>query len=201
MSELRTISLRWLLRVGVPAVIGVSRVASQGVPQRNSDCAATADRVAHEFSGELDAGQPFEQQVDRFVVRLTPDTASGVSVPIGWTLGIYERFRDSDLSRYTLPFRGPNDRHIFGWHFRNDDNTGPPPGAWNWREFVFSPEVDWRIVVDSDDAEAALAAVAKITAFGRGTLEILDWRLTPPDRGHMPSLLWLKFRGCLTWPR
>ena len=178
--------------------------AASVTQQSPTSCVASNDRVAYPTSGELKAGDRFEKQVDRFVLRLTPTRFADAEIPVGWDIGVFEPGKSEDLSQFTLPLRGPNDRALYAWHFRNEDNSGPNEGSVNapqdHREFIFSPEVGRTIVYENDTAKM-LANVARIGAFGRGTLDILDLQLTEPDRGKVPSLLRLTFTACLTWPR
>jgi len=122
---------------------------------------------------------------------------------MGWDIGVFEEEGDEDLSAFTPPFQGINARHLYAWHFRNEDNTGPNEGSVNapqrHRQFIFSPEIG-RTVYWEEDVTRMLAVVAKVEAFGQGTVDILDFHLTPPDRGKSPGFLWLKFAACLTWP-
>ena len=92
------------------------------------------------FAGVVRADQRFQHQFgDRFVLALEP-------IECGWILAIYETSRSEDLAQLTPPFHFvPNPTEIEGWHFRNQDNTGPNDGGVNApqqeREFIFSPEV------------------------------------------------------------
>ena len=185
------------------AIVPVPQSASL-TGQSPTPCAASKDRVAYQISGDLKAGERFEKRVDRFVMRLTPIRFSGVDIPIGWDIGVYEPGRNEDLSQFTLPLSGPNDRMIYAWHFRNSDNTGPNEGSvnapQNHREFTFSPEVG-RTILYEEPAAKMLANVARIGMFGEGTLDVLDLQLTKPERDKTPSILRLKFATCLTWAR
>lgn len=167
------------------------------------ECATSADRVAELISGEVKAGERFERRFNSFLFRLTPATFAGVEIPVGWDIGIFDTDRSEDLSRFTLPLRGPNARNIYAWHFRNEDNTGPNTGTVNapqrHRAFMFSPEVG-RSIRDEEEAGKRWANYARIEAFGQGAFDILDFALTEPKPGAVPSFLWLKFTACLTWP-
>jgi hypothetical protein len=127
-------------------------------------------------------------------------------VPIeeGWFLQVTVRGREEeDLSRLTPPWHGvPNPRMIEGWHFRNEDNTGPNDGSVNapgeLREFVFSPDVGRSI--EYNGSSTSSEDVAKVQSFGRGWLHLDQFRLTPMRKGERASFEWLEFSACLTWP-
>jgi len=186
------------------ALLLLPRLSARGLSQTTTPCVSSAERVAYPILGEVKAEERFEKTVDRFVFRLTPmPGAADEKIPMGWDIGVLEEGRDEDLSAFTPPFQGINARHLYAWHFRNEDNTGPNEGSVNapqrHREFIFSPEIG-RTVQWEEDSAKMRAAVARVRAFGQGTLDILDFRLTPPDRGKSPGFLWLKFAACLTWP-
>jgi hypothetical protein len=186
------------------ALLLLPRLSARGPLQTTTPCVSSSQRVAYSISGEVKAGERFEKTVDRFVFRLTPMPGTvDEETPMGWDIGVFQEGRDEDLSAFTPPFQGINARHLYAWHFRNEDNTGPNEGSVNapqrHREFIFSPEIG-RTVQWEKDASKMLAAVARVKAFGQGSLDILDFRLTPPDRGKSPGFLWLKFAACLTWP-
>jgi hypothetical protein len=88
---------------------------------------------------------------------------------------------------------GPNATSIEGWHFRNEDNTGPNTGELNFpqheREFIFSPEAPQLIgkEIVGEDTE-------RIRAFGRGILSIERLKLSPAIRGGTANILEMDFR-------
>jgi len=102
-------------------------------------CGRKPARQQITFTGALKAGEHFQHPFGgRFNFELHPDD-------YGWSIAVYEQGRRDTLSRLTLPLHGPNPTHIAGWHFRNEENTGPNDGSLNVpqavREFIFSPEV------------------------------------------------------------
>lgn len=166
----------FLLLLAVPVLSGQRGVQSRRAKGRaaltaQDACTPQPGRIARRISGEVSGGRAFEASAGRFVFRLTPERpAHGPSM--GWDIGVFEPSRDEDLSRFTLPLRGPNARHLYAWHFRNADNSAANDGSTNapgvHREFIFSPEVGRTIDYD-EDAEKMLANVDRIEAFGRGT--------------------------------
>jgi hypothetical protein len=163
-------------------------------------CRAEHGRVAVEIRGEVHADSTFERATPdgRFIVVLEPHE-------FGWVLRIHQPGRpDDDLSRLTPPWHFvPNPREIEGWHLRNADNTGPNEGSVNapgeWREFIFSPEVGRTI--EYNGSNTTEEDVAKVEAYGRGTLAILDYELSPPEPGERARFERMKFTICLTWPK
>jgi len=163
-------------------------------------CRAEHGRSAAEVRGEVRADSTFVRATSdgRFIVVLEP-------VEEGWWLRIHEPGRpDDDLSGLTPPWHFvPNPRDIEGWHFRNADNTGPNDGSVNApgkeRDFIFSPEVGRTIEYNGSNTTAE--DVAKVEAYGKGTLTILDYQLTPPQRGERAHFERMKFAVCLTWPK
>jgi hypothetical protein len=161
-------------------------------------CAPEPGRRAEQVRGEVIKGRPFSKSTRAgWILKLVP-------VEEGWFLEITIKERDSeDLSRLTPPWHFvPNAREIEGWHFRNQDNTGPNDGSVNapqeLREFIFSPQVGRGIEYNGSGTTSE--DVAKVQSFGRGWLHLDEFRLTPPRRGERASFEWLKFSACLTWP-
>ncbi|MEQ8651678.1 MAG: hypothetical protein RIC87_04375 [Kiloniellales bacterium] len=109
----------------------------------------------------------------------------------GWSIRLYENDNIDqalDLTALTPPLGGvPNPRDIFGWHFRNADNTGPNLGDVNapqaLRAFVIAPTME-----AGPDS-------------GIGWLKILDFGLAGLEPGGRARMNYLKFDACLTWPR
>jgi hypothetical protein len=101
----------------------------------------------------------------------------------------------------TPPLRGaPNPRDIFGWHFRNQDNTSPNTGEVNapqeMRAFVISPGLQGTAGLRPSDVVQAAGPEN-----GIGWLNILDYGLANPVPGRPARMNYLKFDACLSWPR
>jgi hypothetical protein len=165
--------------------------------------AGESERRQASFTGEAEAGETFEQPFGpdlRF--RLEPSDA-------GWTVTIRQGGRDEDLSRLTPPLHGPpNPRDIEGRHFRNADNTGPnEPGEKNvnapgdLREFIFSPEVGRTIDGPGASRSVEPRDIEAVRAFGRGTLRILDYRLSRLGPGQQAAMAWMRFEVELSWAK
>lgn len=159
-------------------------------------CAPEAGRSLARIEGKVIAGQTFEATLGEFIFRLTP-------TPEGWLIGVFEKNGSEDLSRLTPPWHGlPNPREVEGWQFRNADNTGPNEGSVNApgeiRDFIFSPEVGKTIEYRGSATSAE--DVTRVSAFGRGRLEIIDYGLSEPLAGERARFLWIRFSVCLSWP-
>jgi len=161
-------------------------------------CTPAPGRMAERVEGEVLRGEGFSKATPSgWILKLVP-------VQKGWFLEIAMKGRETeDLSRLTPPWHFvPNAREIEGWHFRNEDNTGPNEGSVNapqeLRGFIFSPQVGRGI--EYNGSATSSEDVTKVQAFGRGWLHLDEFRLTPPRRGERASFERIKFSACLTWP-
>ena len=107
----------------------------------NAGAGPGAARDTVRFSGAVRRGSTFRHAMSAGLeFRLSP--IAGVSNG-AWEIGVWPR--DSVPIDYaavvTPPYRGVNARDIEGWHFRNQDNTGPNQGGVNApqreRDFFF----------------------------------------------------------------
>lgn len=127
----------------------------------------------------------------------------------GWSLRIYDKEPDLggvDLTSITPPFSGssPNTRDVFGWHFRNRANTATNTGDVNapqhFRPFAFSTSLigtgGFKPGTNSDEP-----GFLQPDAEGRGWLKILDFGLADLEEGQQARMNYLKFEGCITWPK
>jgi len=122
----------------------------------------------------------------------------------GWSIRLYEGepVGDAvDLTTLTPPLRGaPNPRDIFGWHFRNKDNTAPNNGEVNapqeMRAFVISPGLQGTAGLRPSDGLQGAGPED-----GIGWLRIIDFGLANPVPGRAARMNYLKFDACLSWPR
>ena len=184
-----------MLRTLVLALMALGLAGRQGSAP---DCRAAGGRRAERLRGAVKRGEPFERLIAaRWILRLRPD-------PEGWFLEIsLEGREEEDLSRLTPPWHFvPNPREIEGWHFRNEENTGPNEGSVNapqeLREFIFSPAVGQGI--EYNGSGTLPGDVEKVQAYGRGWLFIEKYTLTPPARGKRAAFETMTFSACLTWP-
>jgi len=112
-----------LVLAGLFAIVNLS--SSAAAPH------AAAARDTLRFSGAVHRGETWRHALGSGLeFPLTP--MAGVSQG-AWDIGIWPR--DSVPIDYacvvTPPFRSTNARDIEGWHFRNQDNTGPNTGDVN----------------------------------------------------------------------
>jgi hypothetical protein len=163
-------------------------------------CQAESGRRAEQLSGEVARGATYARDAaGGWILKLSPTEH-------GWLVQVNAKDRgDEDLARLTPPFHFvPNPRSLDGWHFRNEDNTGPNDGSVNapqeLREFIFSPRVGRDIQGDAATTGPTGAEVAAVQAFGRGWLYIDSYRLSPPRAGGRATFESLRFSACLTWP-
>jgi hypothetical protein len=156
------------------------------------------DPATINFTGSLKAGQRFERPFGgRFTFTLEP-------IQYGWEISVHEKGRKDDLAGLTLPLHGPNPTDIEGWHFRNDDNTGPSTMnssvfSQDDREFIFSPEVGKTINAPESTNDISEDDIDRIEAFGQGELRITRLKLSPPLPGHTANIRQMDFNCQLTW--
>ncbi len=143
----------------------------------------------HEFVRELPNGWQFKLN----------------RVEHGWEIRLFDKdpaLGAVDLSQITPPLRGgvPNARQVFGWHFRNADNTGPNEGDVNapqhLRLFLFDPALSGTGGLKLSDGELNVD-----DAPGRGWLQVHELGLTDLLQDRRARANYLKFTACLTWPR
>ncbi|MGD9535656.1 MAG: hypothetical protein AB7P52_03440 [Alphaproteobacteria bacterium] len=149
------------------------------------------------FYGEAAGKNAYQWPVNPFwTLQLVP-------AEHGWDLGLIAR-DGIDLSQVTPPFRlAPNPRQLYGWHFRNQDNTGPNDGSVNapqaLRLFVFSPALEgtggFKPSADTLDQDVVSQAE------GRGWLKVLDYGLADLAPGQQARMVYLAFEACLSWPK
>ena len=156
------------------------------------------DPATIRFNGSLKAGERFERSFGgRFVFSLEP-------IDSGWEIRVSERGRTENIARLTPPFHFvPNSRYIEGWHFRNEDNTGPNNGCVNApqeeREFIFSPEVGETIGGPQARYSVSPGEVDRVEAFGRGDMGITHLKLSPLIENEKARILAMEFQCKIVW--
>jgi hypothetical protein len=111
------------------------------------------------FTDRVIRGQTFEKEIsDDLLFRLVPTEYTSIGID-GWQINIINKsYPDHELaSAATPPFRGQQVLDIVGWHFRNEDNSGPfvsgldgyhqPQEVRNFY-FVFTEE-DYKIAMEA----------------------------------------------------
>ncbi len=140
-------------------------------------CPAEPDRAAVSFVAEVAGSHGFERRL------ASGWTFALVSADKGWDLRLFDG-EGRDLTAGTPPLRGPNARELYGWHFRNADNSGPNDGSVN------APQGLRVFAIEPADGAAP----------GRGSLEMLDYGLADLEPGQQARLVYLLFELCLDWP-
>lgn len=165
-----------------PAILVLVLVLAAALPAR-ADCVAEPGRVAVRLAGSLADGDEFRRRIGAgWMFALTPGGE-------GWDLRLWARDGNTDMTRITPPAHGPNARQIYGWHFRNADDTGPNTGDVNapqhLRTFLFEPRPGEAPVPEAE---------------GVGVLEITGMALETPAGADRARMTALEFTACLTWP-
>lgn len=141
----------------------------------------SSERRSARVVGEVMGSHPFRAMIsDGLFFLLEPGRH-------GWDLAILDA-RERDVSAMTPPLRfAPNPRQIYGWHFRNADNSGPNDGSVN------APQGTRLFIFESAPGEDP--------PDGRGLLTIQDYGLSDLSTGQKARMSYLKFDVCLTWPK
>ncbi len=176
------------------AAVVLFAISCLAVRAEELTCDATPGRSAARLGGEIaGAHQAYLPFGPGYALALLP-------APHGWDLRVLDK-AGTDLSQLTPPLHGPNPRDIYGWHFRNADNTAPNDGSVNapqdLRLFVFSPGFSGTAGI-KPSGEITPGDVAD--SEGRGWLKILDFGLSDLDPGQKARMTYVKFIACLTWP-
>lgn len=162
-------------------------------------CDSTAERTAFLFSGEISGQHAYAELLPTgWLFMLEP-------APFGWDIRVYSNLPGDapgvDMAAVTPPFHAPNPRELYGWHFRNADNTGPNMGDVNapqaLRLFSFSPALIGTGGFRPPDTDAAMEPNPND---GRGWLMVTDYGLADLEPGGQARMVYLRFTACLTWP-
>ena len=178
-------------------------------------CVSTPDRVAVSIDSDNKKSEHRHQEVLSEPIILQAGDSFERILPYGWRFALephkygwrmylWDRQEQSgaiDLSAVTPPFRGvPHARDLFGWHFRNLDNTGPNTGEVNapqhLRLFEFDPNMTGTAGFRPPQGGETLSPSP-----GRGWLSIEDLKLSPVAAGEKASIEQISFRACFTLPR
>lgn len=150
--------------------------------------------VPFTFTGQVVQGETYQKEITQSLLFcLLPDSLTDAT---GWWFSITGNTEDgceyqkpSYVGIVTPPFHGTNSGLIEGWHFRNEDNTGPNDGSVNapqetrWFQFLLSEEeyqIAWQAhscrfwnMCDNLTPEEAMNIIWAIPK-ARGTLTITD---------------------------
>lgn len=192
---------------------GLTIVVAAGLgtaPALAQECTPTPEMNAVRIVSETGAplvsvagDQSFYQQLDNgWVFGL-------VNHQFGWVIRLYDDAAvgdATDLTSLTPPHGGvPNARDVFGWHFRNQANTGPNQGDVNApqqiRAFVISPGLAGTggYKPSTDPTELRLSDPGPDE--GIGWLRIEDMGLGQLNPGEQATMNYLQFAACVSWPK
>ena len=174
--------------------------------------------VPYSFTGEIVRGQKFEKALPNgLVFNLIPEEYAEVGW-MGWVIHIGPASESSQnyAGIATPPFRGMNTLQILGWHFRNEDNTGPNDGSVNApqeeRGFNFVlHEVDyqvaseavecimWPSLCEDMDVQAAIDLHQSVPMTG-GTLWVTELEIGNLKPGEQAWIEYMEFEVELDLP-
>lgn len=160
------------------------------------NCQPTDERSAVTISREIAGNRDFNEYLEGPGWTFQLKRASH-----GWDLRLNDE-DGLDLTQMTPPLRGaPNPRQIYGWHFRNGDNTGGNKGEVNapqqLRLFGFDPALSGT----GGFKASAASGVDPENQPGRGALTIRDMGLADLEPGQKARMNYIKFDVCMTWPK
>lgn len=166
--------------------------------ERANDTLAVVRRGVR-FEAEVTEGERYTFDVnDKVYFELDPD-------PEGWEIAVRSVDRPGEnLARLTPPLHGPNPRQLWGWHFRNADNTGPNDGSVNApqkeRPFIFSEKVGRSIQGPGSARGPTIEDVEAVERDGAGLLTVDDLKLGNLGPGQRASIQWMRFHVVLEYP-
>ena len=145
-------------------------------------CTETATYRAERIAGEVAGHRAFAVTVHGdWLFRLAP-------ADHGWVISVIDS-EGLDRAAITPPLRmETNPRNLFGWHFRNPDNSGPNLGEVN------APQYERRFQFSTPQDEA-------VGAGGTGWLEIRDMGLADLEPGQHARMVYLAFEACVYHPK
>ncbi len=162
-------------------------------------CEETTTRHAQHFGGEVAGSRNFLETVnEKWVFTL-------LKAKHGWNIRLYDK-NSVDLTQITPPYKfGPNHREIYGWHFRNLDNTKNNDGSVNApqeeRIFIFSENLEGTGGFKPSTNENDPRYLKPPQDEGRGWFKIVDYGLADLGQGEKARMVYIKFFACLTWPK
>lgn len=160
--------------------------------EERADSGLVVVRRGVQFEAEITEGERFTFDVnDRLYFELDPD-------PEGWEIAVRAADRPGEnLARLTPPLHGPNPRQVWGWHFRNADNTGPNDGSVHApqtdRPFIFSEKVGQTIQGPGSDRGPTAEEIDAVERDGNGMLMVDDLKLGNLGRGQRATIGWMRF--------
>lgn len=153
------------------------------------------------ISFAVEAGQFYSTKIDHGLM-FSLDPAEG-----GWQINVVPEVKnclrdcaDDDCYNMTdinLPLHGVNSTQLYGWHFRNADNTAPNDGSTiapgEERDFVYALSCsDQTRIMDSYMCLTGSRQDCEDTGnivVGHGLLTVNSHELTPPEKGQMADFV------------
>lgn len=182
------------MRIWLIATVGL--FAQFAAIANAQECQPTEERSAVLLSREIAGARDFNEYLEgpgwTFQLKRAPH---------GWDIRLNDE-NGLDLTQMTPPLRGaPNPRQLYGWHFRNADNTGANRGDVNapqhLRLFGFDPALTGTGGFKPSGAQG----VDSQDQPGRGALTIRDMGLADLEPGQKARMNYVNFSVCMTWPK
>lgn len=164
------------------ALVILGLLAMTGAAQAQTPTCEPRERThAHSVSGEAWGGH-------NFIMDAAPGLRLGLFRALwGWRIAVLDDDGEDRLPVSTLRGGIPDPREIYGWHFRNADNTGTNTGEVNApqheRRFAF--------MLPGDTGSAS----------GSGWLRLDEFALTDLEPGQQARMMYLRFNACLMYPK
>lgn len=179
---------------------------------------ATKNPVPYSFTGQVSRGEKFEKTLPgNLVFALLPTTYAEIGW-VGWNihLGSSSESSHNYAGVVTLPLRGTNDLQIIGWHFRNEDNTGPNDGSIyapqeeRFFSYILNEEnyqiasdavecIMWPLLCEEMDTHEAIDLHQSVPTMG-GRLLITNLELGNLEPGRQPWIEYMEFEVELNLP-
>lgn len=164
------------------ALILLALLVMTGAAQAQTQICEPRERThAYPVSGEAYGGH-----------NLILDAAPGLRLGLfrarwGWQIAVLDDQANDLLPVSTLRGGLPDPRELYGWHFRNADNTGTNTGEVN------APQHERRFsfMMPGDTG----------TASGTGWLTLEEFALTDLEPGQQARMMYLRFNACLMYPK
>lgn len=164
--------------VTVDSVVPASPVKARATQTQVQTCYPSERLHAHAISGEVYGEHDL-------ILDAAP---SGLRLALlrerwGWRIAVLDAAANDQIPASTLRGGLPDPREIYGWHFRNADNTGANMGEVN------APQRERRF--------AFMTPADSETASGLGWLIVEDFSLTDLEPGQQARMMSLRFKACL----
>ena len=174
-------------------ILVIAAMAAVTTPVFAQPCEADAGRSAvllsREIAGDRDYIEVLEGPEWTFTLKRSQ---------YGWDIRLLDK-NGVDLTQMTPPQHGTNSRQIYGWHFRNADNTASNKGDVNAPQklhlFGIEPALSGTGGYRPNDA----GGVDPANQSGRGALTIEDFGLADLEPGEKARLNYLNFKVCMNW--